>query len=37
MAFTINWASGILALSRPAFYWTVAAGLLPGTGVFTPP
>lgn len=36
MAFTaINWASGILALSRPVFYWTVAAGLVPGTFVFT--
>ncbi len=36
MAFTaINWASGILALSRPVFYWTVAAGLVPGTWVFT--
>jgi len=36
MAFTaINWASGILALSRPVFYWTVAVGLVPGTWVFT--
>jgi len=36
MAFTaINWASGILALSRPVFYWTTAAGLVPGTYVFT--
>lgn len=36
MAFTaINWASGILALSRPIFYWTTAAGLVPGTYVFT--
>jgi uncharacterized membrane protein YdjX (TVP38/TMEM64 family) len=36
MAFTaINWASGILALSRPVFYWTVAAGLVPGTFVFS--
>lgn len=36
MAFTaINWASGILALSRPVFYWTTAAGLVPGTFVFT--
>ena len=35
MAFTaINWASGILALSRPTFYWTVAVGLVPGTYVF---
>lgn len=36
MAFTaINWASGILALSRPVFYWTTAVGLVPGTYVFT--
>ncbi len=36
MAFTaINWASGILALSRPVFYWTTAVGLIPGTFVFT--
>jgi uncharacterized membrane protein YdjX (TVP38/TMEM64 family) len=36
MAFTaINWVSGILALSRPVFYWTVAVGLVPGTWVFT--
>jgi uncharacterized membrane protein YdjX (TVP38/TMEM64 family) len=36
MAFTaLNWASGVLALSRPIFYWTVAAGLIPGTYVFT--
>lgn len=36
MAFTaINWASGILALSRPVFYWTVAVGLVPGTWLFT--
>ena len=36
MAFTaINWASGILALSRPVFYWTVAVGLVPGSWVFT--
>jgi len=36
MAFTaINWASGILALSRPVFYWTVAVGLVPGTFVFS--
>jgi len=36
MAFTaINWASGILALSRPVFYWTTAVGLMPGTYVFT--
>ena len=36
MAFTaINWASGILALSRPVFYWTTAVGLIPGTYVFT--
>ncbi len=36
MAFTaINWASGILAVSRPVFYWTVAVGLVPGTWVFT--
>lgn len=36
MAFTaINWASGILALSRPVYYWTTAVGLLPGTYVFT--
>jgi uncharacterized membrane protein YdjX (TVP38/TMEM64 family) len=36
MAFTaINWASGILALSRPVFYWTVALGLVPGTWLFT--
>lgn len=36
MAFTaINWASGILRLSRPVFYWTTAVGLLPGTFVFT--
>lgn len=36
MAFTaINWASGMLALSRPVFYWTTAAGLIPGTYVFT--
>jgi uncharacterized membrane protein YdjX (TVP38/TMEM64 family) len=36
MAFTaLNWASGILGLSRPVFYWTVAAGLIPGTFVFT--
>ncbi len=36
MAFTaINWASGILELSRPVFYWTTAVGLVPGTYVFT--
>jgi uncharacterized membrane protein YdjX (TVP38/TMEM64 family) len=36
MAFTaLNWASGILALSRPVFYWTAAAGLVPGTFVLT--
>jgi uncharacterized membrane protein YdjX (TVP38/TMEM64 family) len=36
MAFTaINWASGILALSRPVFYWTTAVGLVPGTFVLT--
>ncbi len=36
MAFTaINWASGILSLSRPVFYWTTAVGLIPGTYVFT--
>ncbi len=36
MAFTaINWASGILALSRQVFYWTTAVGLIPGTYVFT--
>ena len=36
MAFTaINWASGILALSRPIFYWTTAVGLVPGTFVLT--
>lgn len=36
MAFTaLNWASGILALSRPVFYWTVALGLVPGTYVFS--
>jgi uncharacterized membrane protein YdjX (TVP38/TMEM64 family) len=36
MAYTaINWASGILALSRPIFYWTTAVGLLPSTFVFT--
>ncbi len=36
MAFTaINWASGILALSRPVYYWTTGVGLIPGTYVFT--
>jgi uncharacterized membrane protein YdjX (TVP38/TMEM64 family) len=36
MAFTaLNWASGILALSRPVFYWTCAVGLVPGTFVLT--
>jgi uncharacterized membrane protein YdjX (TVP38/TMEM64 family) len=36
MAFTaLNWASGILGLSRPVFYWTAAAGLVPGTFVLT--
>lgn len=36
MAFTaLNWASGVLALSRPVFYWTTAAGVVPGTFVFT--
>ena len=36
MAFTaLNWASGILALSRPVFYWTVAVGLVPGTYLFS--
>jgi uncharacterized membrane protein YdjX (TVP38/TMEM64 family) len=36
MAFTaLNWASGILALSRPVFYWTCAIGLVPGTFVLT--
>lgn len=36
MAFTaLNWASGILALSRPVFYWTIALGLVPGTYVFS--
>jgi len=36
MAFTaINWASGILALSRPVYYWTTGVGLIPGTFVFT--
>jgi uncharacterized membrane protein YdjX (TVP38/TMEM64 family) len=36
MAFTaLNWASGILALSRSVFYWTAAAGLIPGTFVLT--
>ncbi|MGE0443123.1 MAG: TVP38/TMEM64 family protein [Gemmatimonadales bacterium] len=36
MAFTaLNWVSGILSLSRPVFYWTTAAGLIPGTLVFT--
>jgi len=36
MAFTaLNWASGILALSRPVFYWTCAVGLMPGTFVLT--
>ena len=36
MAFTaLNWASGILALSRPVYYWTVAIGLIPGTYVFS--
>ncbi|MGE0555781.1 MAG: TVP38/TMEM64 family protein [Gemmatimonadales bacterium] len=36
MAFTaLNWASGILALSRPVFYWTTAVGITPGTLVFT--
>lgn len=35
MAFTaLNWVSGILALSRPVFYATTAAGLAPGTFVF---
>lgn len=36
MAFTaINWASGILALSRPVYYWTTGVGLIPGTFIFT--
>lgn len=36
MAFTaLNWASGILALSRPIFYWTTAVGIAPGTYIFT--
>lgn len=36
MAFTaLNWASGVLKLSRPVFYWTMLVGLLPGTYVFT--
>ncbi len=36
MAFTaLNWASGVLALSRPVFYWTTAVGITPGTFVFT--
>ncbi len=36
MAFTaLSWASGILALSRGVFYWTVAVGLVPGTYLFT--
>ena len=36
MAFTaLNWVSGVLALSRPVFYWTTAAGVVPGTFVFT--
>jgi len=36
MAFTaLNWASGILGLSRPVFYWTTAVGITPGTLLFT--
>ena len=36
MAFTaLNWVSGVLALSRPVFYWTLAAGLMPGTFIIT--
>jgi uncharacterized membrane protein YdjX (TVP38/TMEM64 family) len=36
MAFTaLSWVSGILALSRGVFYWTVAVGLVPGTYLIT--
>ena len=36
MAFTaLNWASGVLALSRTVFHLTMIFGLIPGTFVFT--
>lgn len=36
MAFTaLNWVSGVLSLSRPVFYWTMAIGLIPGTFIVT--
>jgi len=36
MAFTaLNWASGVLALSRMVFHLTMIFGLIPGTFIFT--